>query len=72
MEAQRAGGLDVFRLVVDEHRLGRRQAMGGEKKFVDVGVRLDQADLARDDDGAEPIEEVEAGAGVGKCFSRPD
>ena len=50
-------GSGVGRNVVDEDRVLGRDAVSLEQNLEDARIGLDHADLARDDDVAEPVEE---------------
>src|SRR5436305_10785424 len=56
-DADRLGGLDVRRLIVDECRLAGDQPVSVDQGPEDPRIRLDQALLAGDDDSVEPLEE---------------
>ncbi len=54
-EPQPPGGLNIRQMIVDEHRLGRNQAVALREVMEDLGVGLHQAYLPGDHDAAKSI-----------------
>jgi hypothetical protein len=54
-EPEPPGGLNIRQMIIDEHRLGRYQAIALREVMEDLGVGLHQSDLSGNHDAAKSI-----------------